>query len=36
MNLITENRVGACAGFPPTLIDFLTWLSAYLKQKRDE
>lgn len=36
MNLITENRVGDCAGFPPTLIDFLTWLSAYLKQKRDE
>lgn len=36
MNLITENRVGDCAGYPPTLIDFLTWLSDYLKQKRRE
>lgn len=36
MNIITEYRVGDCAEFPPTLIDFLSWLSAFLKQKRDE
>lgn len=36
MNNITEKRHGDCVDYPPTLIDFLSWLSAYLKQKRDE
>lgn len=35
MNLITEKRQGDCADYPPTLIDFMSWLSAYLKQKRE-
>lgn len=36
LNEITMGSVGDTASFPPTLIDFLTWLSAYLKQKRIE
>lgn len=36
MNIITEKRHGDCADYPPTLVDFLSWLSAYLKQKREE
>lgn len=35
LNEITMGSVGDTASFPPTLIDFLSWLSAYLKQKQD-
>lgn len=36
MDKITNGLAGETASFPPTLLDFLIWLSAYLKQKRDE
>lgn len=36
LNKITENRIGDCAEYPPDLIAFLSWLSAYMKQKRGE
>lgn len=36
LDKITDGFVGETASFPPTLLDFLAWLSAYLKQKRAE
>ncbi|MFK8258688.1 hypothetical protein ACFL9S_12970 [Erwinia sp. AnSW2-5] len=36
LNIITEKRHGDCADYPPSLIDFLSWLSAYLKQKNSQ
>lgn len=36
LNNITEERHGDCAGYPPSLLEFMIWLSAYLKQKRDQ
>lgn len=32
LNKITMGSVGDTASFPPTLIDFLAWLSAYFKK----
>ncbi|BCQ36162.1 hypothetical protein ERHA55_39490 [Erwinia rhapontici] len=36
LNLLTKGSAGDTRYYTPTLLDFLAWLSAYLKQKRDE
>ncbi|NEG63798.1 hypothetical protein GQQ23_15805 [Pantoea agglomerans] len=36
LNNLTGERHGDCADYPPSLIEFMMWLSGYLKQKRSE
>ena len=36
LNELTRGSAGDTHYYTPTLLEFLAWLSAYLKQKRDE